>query len=317
MFRQIGILLIFIAFAFTATAQETLPSFTLINKGNNRIICSWTNPYGDGIKQLTIQRSSDSLKNFKSILTLPDPTVPQNGYVDTKAPAEQMFYRIYILLDSGKYIFSPSKRPFVDSIRRITTRPKEIKPEDATAQEEPKDEPKRPVGEEPKLDIKKTPTDEIKIKDPDNKNILKLKEVPERIFFIKRRDSIVGLVGEKALKKYKDSVQFKTKDTLGISIADTVFIKAFVPKVVYKPSRFVFTEKDGNVKILLPDALTKKYSIRFFDENNTALFEIKQIRDKVLLLDKSNFMRSGWFKFELVEDGQVIETHKLFIPKDF
>jgi hypothetical protein len=90
-----------------------------------------------------------------------------------------------------------------------------------------------------------------------------------------------------------------------------------VPREVYKPSKYVFTEKDGNVKITLADAATKKYTLKFFDENNVPVFEIKQIKDNLLILDKANFLHSGWFKFELLEDGQLKEKHKLFIPKDF
>ena len=93
---------------FSAAAQDTLPQFTIINRGNERIVISWTNPYGTRIKQLSIQRSFDSLRNFRTILTVPDATVPQNGYVDTKATNDHMFYRLYILLDSGRYSFSIS-----------------------------------------------------------------------------------------------------------------------------------------------------------------------------------------------------------------
>jgi len=84
---------IFILFCLGVAAQDTLPKFSAINAGKDRIIISWTNTYGRGIKQLSIQRSFDSLKNFKTILTLPDPTVPENGYVDTKAINDHMFYR--------------------------------------------------------------------------------------------------------------------------------------------------------------------------------------------------------------------------------
>ena len=95
MLRQFGILLLISLLHFVTEAQDTLPYFTLLNRGNNRIIVSWNNPYDKGIHQLSIQRSADSTKNFKTILTLPDPTVPQNGYADTKAIA-------YCLWSNGK-----------------------------------------------------------------------------------------------------------------------------------------------------------------------------------------------------------------------
>src|ERR1700750_2548559 len=90
-------------------AQDTLPHFSVKNVGNNRIIVDWVNRFTD-IRQISIQRSFDSLKNFKTILTVADPTNPQNGFADNKAENDHMFYRLYILLDKGVFLFSNSKR---------------------------------------------------------------------------------------------------------------------------------------------------------------------------------------------------------------
>jgi hypothetical protein len=353
---------------FVAAAQDTLPSFTLVNKGNNRIIISWSNPFGQDIRQLSIQRSFDSAKNFKSILTLPDPTVPQNGYVDTKATNEHMFYRLYILLDSGKYVFSKAKKPEIDTLR-VKEVPKEIKktPLPPPVVEIPKPDTvvAAPVKVEPKP--KEPAKKEVKIKEPvkpkelperifyikkrdslagqvseksfkrfrdsvatRTKDTLSftggdtifikpfvLKEIPERILFIKRRDTLAGQLGEKSFKHFRDSVTARTKDTLSFTSGDTIFIKPFVPKEVYKTSVYVFTEKDGNVRIALPLAGEKKYTIKFFDEYDAPALEIKQIKDTLLTLDKSNFIHAGWFKFELYEDGRLKEKNKLYIPRDF
>jgi hypothetical protein len=315
MLRQFGILLLISSVSLVAAAQDTLPSFKLVNKGNNRIIISWSNPYDKAIHQLSIQRSFDSTKNFKSILTLPDPTVPQNGYADTKATNEHMFYRLYILLDSGKYIFSKSKRPVYDTVR-IKEPPKEVKPVEPPVYETPKPEANKPVI------IEETKTKAPEKKEPEKKEIvkpevIKPKEIPERIIYIKKRDTLIGQIGERSVRRFRDSVAARSKDTLSYNTADTIVIKPFVPKEVYKPSKYVFTEKDGNVKIALPLAAEKKYTIKFFDEFNLPTLEIKQIKDSLLILDKSNFMHAGWFKFELYEDGVLKEKHKLFIPKDF
>ncbi len=309
MLRQFGILLLIVSISFVAAAQDTLPSFTLVNKGNNRIIISWSNPYNKAIHQLSIQRSLDSTKNFKSILTLPDPTVPQNGYADTKATNEHMFYRLYILLDSGKYIFSKSKRPVYDTVRiKEPAKDKSIEP---------------PVFETPKLENNNPIiTEELKTKATEKKEIIKPeiikpKEIPERIIYIKKRDTLIGQIGEQSVRRFRDSVATRSKDTLSYNTTDTIVIKPFVPKEVYKPSRYVFTEKDGNVKIVLPLAAEKKYTIKFFDEFNIPTLEIKQIKNNLLTVDKSNFMHAGWFRFELYEEGVLKEKNKLFIPKDF
>ncbi len=309
MLRLLAIILLVSGIGFVAAAQDTLPAFTLVNKGNNRIIISWSNPYPN-IRQLSIQRSFDSTKNFKSILTLPDPTVPQNGYADTKATSEHMFYRLYILLDSGRYIFSKAKRPVLDTIR-IKELPKEIKTVEQPVFEPPKQENNAIIV-----------TEEVKPKAPEKKEpvkpeVVKPKEIPERIVFLKKRDTLIGQIGERSVRRFRDSVAMRTKDTLTYNTADTIVIKPFIPKEVYKPSKYVYTERLGNVKIALPLAEEKKYTIKFFDENGVPVFEIKQIKDTLLTLDKANFLRAGWFKFELYEEGVLKERHKLYVPKDF
>ncbi len=84
----------------------------------------------------------------------------------------------------------------------------------------------------------------------------------------------------------------------------------------FTPSRQVFTGKDYNIIISLPDADKKKYSLKFFEDDGTFLFEIKKVEESYLTLDKVNFHHSGLFKFELYKDGALIERHKVYIPKD-
>lgn len=98
-----------------AQAQDTLPRFSLRNVGNKRIVVEWHNSFKD-IRQISIQRSDDSLRNFKTILTVADPQLPENGYLDTKATNDNMFYRLYIMRDRGAFLFSETKRPVIDTL---------------------------------------------------------------------------------------------------------------------------------------------------------------------------------------------------------
>lgn len=259
--------------------QDTLPSFTL-KKMKGKVFISWVNPYNDSIRQLSVQRSFDSQKQFKSIITMPDPTSPQNGYVDAQPPVDSMYYRIYILLDSGKYIFSKAIRPLLDTALQTNKR-------------------------------YATVNNKI-IEVPNARNY-----VPEKFIYIKKLDSVVALIPEKQFKRYKDSLNYKTKDTIFFESADTLMIRPFVVKEGYRVSKYIFTEKEGRVKIALPDAEEKKYMVKFFEEDSTFLFEIKHISQRLLMLDKSNFVHAGWFRFELYEDGHLKEKQKLYIPKDF
>jgi hypothetical protein len=111
---KLKLTLFFLIACFYLQAQDTLPKFSVRNVGNNRIIIEWFNRF-ETVNQISIQRSFDSLKNFKTILTVADPSNPQNGYADTKAANDHMFYRVYILLDKGVYLFSDIKRPALDT----------------------------------------------------------------------------------------------------------------------------------------------------------------------------------------------------------
>lgn len=204
-----------------ALAQDTLPRFSVRNVGNNRIILGWINQFPT-IKQISIQRSFDSLRNYKTILSVADPKAVQNGFADTKAPHGQMFYRLFYVLEGGNFYFTQVKRPVWDTARAAA------------------------VVEPAKLD---------------------------------------STVVEKP--------------------------KGFVP------SSFVFTNNHGYVYINLPDAARRNYSIKFFEADNSFLFELKDIKEKSLTLDKANFVHAGWFTFELYNDNKLVERHKFYVPKDF
>ena len=51
--------------------------------------------------------------------------------------------------------------------------------------------------------------------------------------------------------------------------------------------------------------------------NNKLMFELSEIKDPTLIVDKTNFQHAGWFRFELYDGDQLKEKNKLFIPKEF
>lgn len=85
---------------------------------------------------------------------------------------------------------------------------------------------------------------------------------------------------------------------------------------IFVPSKFVFTGKDNNVIINLPDAESQKFSIHFFDEFDNPVFELKAIKESYLILEKVNFIHSGWYKYDLFNNGILQEKFKFYIPKD-
>jgi hypothetical protein len=302
--HRISVLLFNTLFVTMVAAQETLPAFSLSAKPNGKILISWHNNF-ESVTQISIQRSYDSLKNFTTFLTVPDPVIPENGFVDSKAPRSFMFYRLFIVLQNGNYIFSKSKRAYPDSAGIV----------------------KNKVVEEKDDVLSRAENQRISYLRDNNQKLhmpgaSKIEESPkveiDKIIFVKQNDSVIAqLLTSSMVHKFRDSVLTKTKDTLVFIGADTILVKIFVPKEVYKISNYVFTGKDGNISISLPDAGRKKYTVKFLEQDLSAVLEIKDIKEHSLVVDKTNFIHAGWFRFELYEDGKLKEKNKLFIPKDF
>ncbi len=187
-------------------AQETLPHFKVKDMGKQGVQVSWLNPFKK-CQQLSVQRSTDSIQ-FKTILHAQTPNMYDNGFVD-KAPVERpLYYRIYYVLEGGKFYFS--------SIQSIH------------------------------------PNQEVSL---------------------------------------------------------TNAIK-------WKPSSYVFCNGKGTPTILLPEARKHLYRLVFKEENGTTVFEINAIKDVETYLDKANFVHTGWFLFDLYEDGQLKEQGRILIQKD-
>ena len=233
--RQFFVLLSLILISFFAKSQDTLPKFSVKNLGNDaegnaRIVVGWYNNY-DSLKQISVQTSHDSLKNYRTLVSIADPHAKFNGYADNKALNDHMFYRLFIVRKDGQYFFTAPRRPTLDTAKAVLP----ITAVTTNNRQAP--------------EIKKT---EIVIKKPD-----------------------------------------------------------------FVPSFYVYTNKDGYVYINLPDAEKQKYRIKFYEENEEFLFEIKSIKQVGLTLDKTNFMHAGWYHFELFNDEKLVEKHKFFLAKEF
>lgn len=111
-------------------------------------------------------------------------------------------------------------------------------------------------------------------------------------------------------KSYRPSI-----DTVKV-IPDSKVLQQNVVIPWFVPSTRVYTGKDNNVIISLPQAREKKYILKFFEENGTPILEINKIPDPYLTLEKVNFLHSGIFDFELFEDGVLLEKDKIYIPKE-
>jgi len=365
--RFLSVLILVSVFALPyAKAQDTLPGFTASLKSSGKVLISWRNGY-PSVNQISIQRSTDSLRNFTTLLTVPDPQIPENGFVDSKPGSSKMYYRIFILFPNSKYMFTKSRRPLVEHADQANakqgsgtkqkpgqgqTKQKKVEPVAAVTQSagtevgkptasanpatinktDPTPAVGKPADEEekylvlPKIDNSRIyyMMDNSNIKKPSVTNPGKIKSptiAVEKILYVKRRDSVIMQLEGNQVRHFSDSLVKQTKDTLYFVNADTLQIKPYIevykePKEVYKISPFVFAGKDGNVSIALPDCKTKKYFVAFFESDSTRVMEVKDIKDPILIIDKTNFGHAGWFRFELYEDGKLKEKNKFLIPRE-
>lgn len=87
-------------------------------------------------------------------------------------------------------------------------------------------------------------------------------------------------------------------------------------EVITYPSKRIFSSGNEQVVIVLPDAMIKHYTARFFNAEGRMIFELKNLRENYLIIEKVYFGKSGWYTFEIYDRGKLIEKNKVFIPQD-
>lgn len=253
-------------FAQKSIAQNTLPSFSLIER-SGKVIIGWTNPNPE-LRQIIIQRSTDSSKGFRSIVSMLDPAAFTNGYVDKPIDPLSYYYRIFCTMPGGRYFFTEAKKP----IKEIVI-------------ETPK-----PVLQE----IKAVQKNEIAIESQVPTEV-QLRQMNGEKVYVTNPSSKIDDPGrvEKIIKK------------------DSLLNQPF-----FEPSAFIYTNTEGNLIIVLPEPLKRHFSLYVYQEDGTPIFNMKNIKEPKLLIDRSNFIHSGWFKYELFDGQKSKEKNKFFIPAE-
>jgi len=80
-----------------------------------------------------------------------------------------------------------------------------------------------------------------------------------------------------------------------------------------RQSGIVRHQRNGNVVIVVPSGSAGHYKVRFFDGTNALLFEIREIGDSPLIVEKYNFVHAGVFRYELYRDNRLIERRRFRI----
>ncbi|WP_143307920.1 hypothetical protein [Chitinophaga vietnamensis] len=232
-FIAIGLLLLT---AFATKAQEqtapVLPQFSAVIK-TGKIQLDWISGFRD-VKEIGIQRSLDSVLNFNTIGYAVAPNNLRNAYLDNKPLPGTNYYRLFILFNNGRFLFSKTMLAVTDSLFRAD----------------------------------------------------------QKLQYADIKDAARGMRGKEQENKEAE-------------------------RIVWHPSNFIYTTADGNVNIKLPEALQKRYSVKFFESNGTYLFDIEHVKATSLILEKAIFLHAGWFNFELYEDGKLKEKWNFFIPLNY
>src|ERR1044072_3027596 len=265
--KKICLLIIILVAVNKLNAQQKF-QVSVSGAGGIKVKVEWQNPFGDSVVQLNVQRSWDSVKNFRTIFVPLSPELPQNGYVDESAGYNGMYYRVFYVMNDGSFYFTKAKKATTGS---------------------------------------------------DFTNAVTEEQAANTDFLVTVHDddSVIAQLNYEAYKRFRDSIVNFTRDTL-YSLTDAdVLIRYYNNDIVWIPSTHIFTNADGYVQISLADAQQKNYRLRFLDEHRKPLFNVRRVTQPMLLLDKTDFMRSGWFYFELYENDKLKERNKFYIPKDF
>ena len=230
----------------------------------DRVIVSWQNAYGANISTINIQRSRDSIRNFITIGSVLEPMNRENGFVDDKAVNPNMFYRVFVAFEGGRYVFSKSYRPVKDSGAAI------VLPDENRTEKNPTfAESQNSSSTFSSIVIPPPPTTRIKTG-------TKLLPVPPPL----------------------------------------PLPPPLAPKYLFAPSKFIYAGRDNNIIIELTTTRGSRFSVKFYDEKDNMIFEIKKIAEPYLIIEKVNFKHAGWFYFRLFENGILKEKNQFYIPKE-
>lgn len=326
------LILIFLLIANQALAQRALPGFTVKDLGKGKVSISWINPY-PSCNQLAVQRSTDGV-NFRTIFSAQSPELPTNGFIDQKLPTSpRIYYRIFYVLKGGNYFFTDSKLPTQESsesntntqIDNINARIDITKADSAAPSEKYIQIFKRGI---PAFQLSvaayKNFRDSLIRLTQDSLSVIKPGEINWKPFIPKPKEYVSVFVKDTLLiqielpfyKRFKDSVTNTTKDTIYQITTFRAELHRFIPKQVWKPSTFIYTNTSGYLNISLPEKDFRQYRIVFFDTEGKELFRINQVKEHELIMDKANFKKSGWYDFELYKNNELVEKNKFFLQKD-
>ena len=108
--KKYGLLVLLCCLSAALFAQPALPDFNIMKGPKSQTVLSWKNNFGDNLTVLNIQRSTDSIRGFRTIYSVENLTLAANAYTDNKPMPGADYYRFYYMMKNGSYYFTKAKR---------------------------------------------------------------------------------------------------------------------------------------------------------------------------------------------------------------
>ncbi len=266
-------------------AQDNLPHFNVALR-NDKINISWINK-NSRIIQVNIQRSSDSLTGFKTIASIEQPKLNFFEFIDTKSSNLNQNYRLYILEEGGNYQFTNSQKPV------FVIEPKSIK---VSVQNDQIIQPNKLLPQnQPTLNKEKI---DVSLKSSSDSSIIVVSEN------IKNSNNTLSLNDTRITKFAR----------LNKILSPTKLLVINKQELNY-PHIYTFINPQGQLEIVQPLIKDKLLNFVFYKDDGNKIFVLNNVKENQFVLDKTNFLQSGWFYFELYEKDKFITKQKFYLPK--
>ena len=238
-------------------AQGALPDFSVKELSQGKIQISWINPYSNCI-QLAVQRSSDSINNFRTIFSSQSPELPANGFVDNRLFLQtKTYYRIFYVLKGGAYFFSKSRgleTKLSIPIALLTPKKLPIRQKDLTSIRINKLIVLRLAPNEYKhfkdSIFSKTKDDLKRIYDRMVEWMPSVNNNQRKFYYVYKNESLLCEILKGSFPSFIDSIRLTTRDTLVYLTQDHILLKSYLEP----PLPFVYIYRNDSLLLELDRA---------------------------------------------------------------
>lgn len=271
------------AYGVQAQAPQLPDIIAASDKGVN--VLSWDCQY-EGLKSIAVQRSSDSVFNYKTVGFVKNLKKGQQAFIDGHPQAGNNWYRLYIAFSSDLTWYSNTIKVYIDSATLLA---KSVIPPNDSLQ-------------------KYASSVQISPEDVIASSTAPPPSSPAAAAAANNANSAPTTViaGRTVATNITNNNTAAPKPKLNLNLPKDEDVNQFT----YIKSKHVFTNPfTGHVALELPDDLREPYAIKFFKQGDerTPVLDIPRIRKTKVIIDKHNFQGKGVYKFILFKGPNKLE----------